>query len=79
MSSNDVHDLPSLDVAFGSGDFKQMHHVENLLVETVLSRHGVWIGDRSRHLRIGEPRQTVLEIRPYDILGFKEENFLIIS
>jgi hypothetical protein len=79
MRSDNAHDLSSLDIAFRLGDLKQMHDIQDLRVESVLLRHCIWVGDRSRDLSIRKFCKSFFKIRPDDILRFKEEDFLFVS
>jgi len=79
MRSDDAHDLPSLDIAFRLGDFQQVHHIQDLRVESFLLRQGIWFGDRSRDLGIRKLPKPIFKIGPDDVLRFKEEDFLTVS
>jgi len=79
MRSDDVHDLSSLDIAFRLGNFEQMHHIQDLRVESLLLRHRIWIGNRSCDLGIRKLCKSFFKIGPDDILRFEEKDFLSVS
>jgi hypothetical protein len=79
MRSDNAHDLPSLNIAFRLGDFQKTHHVDDLRVESLLLRHSIWVGNRSRNLGIRKLRKSFFKIGPNDILRFEKEDFLSIS
>lgn len=79
MRSDDVHDLPSLNIALRLGDLKQMHYIQNLRVESFLLRHGIRVRDRSGDLSIRKLCKSFFKIGSDDILGLEEEDFLYVS
>jgi len=79
MRSDNAHDLSSLDIALRLGDLEQMHHVQDLRVESLLLGHRIWVGDRSRDLGISKLCKSFFKIGSDDVLGLEEEDFLFIS
>jgi hypothetical protein len=79
MRSDNVHDLPSLNITLRLRDLQKMHDIQDLRVQSLLLRHGTWVGDRSRDLSIRKLCKSFFKIGPDDILRFKEEDFLFVS